>query len=107
MPHDLPPWHAVYDQAQRWLRPGCFESLIHNLRAVLRLAAGRAEEPSAVVHDSRTPRSRALAKAMMCSRSMMCAILRGGACCCWRSRGHLARPNLSNWIAGCARAGEY
>jgi transposase len=19
MPHDLPPWHAVYDQAQRWL----------------------------------------------------------------------------------------
>ncbi|GJE48239.1 transposase [Methylobacterium sp. PvP062] len=57
MPHDLPPWHAVYDQAQRWLRPGCFESLIHNLRAVLRLAAGRAEEPSAVVHDSRTPRS--------------------------------------------------
>ena len=33
MPHDLPPWHAVYDQAQRWLRAGCFESLVHDLRA--------------------------------------------------------------------------
>lgn len=57
MPHDLPPWHAVYDQAQRWLRAGCFEALVHDLRAVLRLAAGRAEEPTAVVLDSRTLRS--------------------------------------------------
>ena len=58
MPHDLPPWHAVYDQAQRWLRAGCFESLVHDLRAVLRLAAGRAEEPSAVVLDKRTQGSK-------------------------------------------------
>ena len=29
MPHDLPPWHAVYDQARRWLRAGCFEVLAH------------------------------------------------------------------------------
>jgi len=36
MPHDLPPWHAVYDQAMRWLRAGCFEMLAHDLRAVLR-----------------------------------------------------------------------
>ncbi|GJE14762.1 IS5 family transposase ISAzo23 [Methylobacterium longum] len=57
MPHDLPPWHAVYDQAQRWLRVGCFESLVHDLRAVLRLSSGRAEEPSAVALDSRTLRS--------------------------------------------------
>ena len=57
MPHDLPPWHAVYDQAQRWLRVGCFEDLAHDLRAVLRLASGRAEEPSAMVLDSRTLRS--------------------------------------------------
>ena len=57
MPHDLPPWHAVYDQARRWLRAGCFELLVEDLRAVLRLAAGRAEEPSAVVLDSRTLRS--------------------------------------------------
>ncbi|MBI0539800.1 IS5 family transposase, partial [Roseomonas sp. KE2513] len=57
MPNDLPPWHAVYDQAQRWLRAGCFEVLVQDLRAVLRLAQGRAEEPSAAVLDSRTLRS--------------------------------------------------
>src|SRR3954470_405561 len=57
MPHDLPPWHAVYDQAMRWLRAGCFEMLAHDLRAVLRRAAGRGEEPSAAILDSRTLRS--------------------------------------------------
>src|SRR5919202_2025647 len=56
LPNDMPPWHAVYDQAQRWLRAGCFEMLTHDLRAVLRLAAGREEEPSAAVLDSRTLR---------------------------------------------------
>ena len=55
MPNYLPPWHLVYDQAQRWQRTGCFEALAHDLRAVLRLAAGRNEEPSAVL-DSRTLR---------------------------------------------------
>jgi transposase len=57
MPNDLPPWAAVYQQAQRWLRAGCFEELAHDLRAVLRMAAGRSEEPSAAVIDSRTLRS--------------------------------------------------
>jgi transposase len=56
-PHDLPPWAAVYQQARRWLVAGRFEMLVHDLRAALRLAAGRAEEPSAAVPDSRTPRS--------------------------------------------------
>lgn len=32
---------AVYQQAQRWLAAGCFEALADDLRAVLRLAAGR------------------------------------------------------------------
>src|SRR6516165_582403 len=57
MPNDLPPWFAVYQQTQRWLAAGCFESLAHDLRAVLRLAAGRTEEPSAAIIDSRTLRS--------------------------------------------------
>jgi transposase len=57
MPNDLPPWHAVYDQAQRWLRACCFEMLAADLRAVLRLADGRTEEPTAAVLDSRTLRS--------------------------------------------------
>jgi transposase len=57
MPNDLPPWAALYQQAQRWLNPGCFEELAHDHRAVLRLAAGRDEQPSAAVLDSRTLRS--------------------------------------------------
>jgi transposase len=47
MPNDLPPWAAVYQQTQRWMAAGCFETLAHDLRAVLRLAAGREAEPSA------------------------------------------------------------
>lgn len=63
MPHGPPPWHAAYDRAQRWLRAGCFDSLVHDLRAVLRLASGRAEGLSAVVLDSRTLRSTTLSGA--------------------------------------------
>src|SRR5437763_16434864 len=57
MPHDLPPWAAVYQQTQRWLRVGVFETIVDDLRAVLRLAAGRNEEPSAAIFDSRTRQS--------------------------------------------------
>ena len=57
MPNDLPPWAAVYQQAQRWLAAGCFEALADDLRAVLRLAQGRTAEPSAAILDSRTLRS--------------------------------------------------
>ena len=54
MPNDLPPWAAVYQQAQRWLASGCFEQLADDLLAVLRLAAGRTAKPSAAILDSRT-----------------------------------------------------
>ena len=47
----------MYQQTQRWLRAGVFEDLVHDLRAVLRLAEGRAEAPAAVVLDSRTLQS--------------------------------------------------
>jgi transposase len=57
MPNDLPPWAAVYQQAARWLAAGCFEALAHDLRALLRVAAGREPEPTAAVLDSRTLRS--------------------------------------------------
>jgi transposase len=30
IPHDLPPWHAVYDQAQRWLAAGVFAAMAHD-----------------------------------------------------------------------------
>jgi transposase len=35
MPNDLPPWHAVHQQAHRWLAAGCFEALAQDLRAML------------------------------------------------------------------------
>ena len=57
MPHDLPPWAAVYQQTQRWLKAGVFEAIVDDLRAVLRLAQGRSEEPSAAIFDSRTLQS--------------------------------------------------
>jgi transposase len=28
MPHDLPPWHTVYQQSQRWFKAGVFETLV-------------------------------------------------------------------------------
>src|SRR5918998_1746763 len=57
MPHDLPPWDIVYQQTRRWIAAGCFEAIVHDLRALLRLAAGRAPEPTAAVLDSRTLQS--------------------------------------------------
>jgi transposase len=57
MPNDLPPWEAVYQQSQRWLRAGVFKSLVHDLRELLRVAMGRNAPPSAAVFDSRTLQS--------------------------------------------------
>ena len=57
MPNDLPPWAAVYQQAERWLAAGCFEALAEDLRAVLWVAAGRKVQPRAAILDSRTLRS--------------------------------------------------
>ncbi len=57
MPHDLPPWHAVYDQGRRWERAGVCEDMVHDLRRVLRLAEGREAEPTAAILDSRTLQS--------------------------------------------------
>ena len=57
MPNDLPPWFTVYQQSRRWLAAGCFEELAKDLRAILRLAAGRAEGPTAAIIDSRPLRA--------------------------------------------------
>jgi transposase len=57
MPHDPPPWEAVYQQTQRWLKAGVFEEMVHDLRVLLRLSEGRAPEPTAAILDSRTLRS--------------------------------------------------
>ena len=57
MPHDLPPWQAVYQQTQRWFQAGVFEAIVDDLRVLLRWKQGRAEQPSAVIMDSRTLQS--------------------------------------------------
>jgi len=57
MPNDLPPWEVVYQQSQRWLASGVFEAMTQDLRRILRVLEGRAEEPSAAGFDSRTLRS--------------------------------------------------
>lgn len=57
IPNDLPPWHAVYEQTKRWIAAGVFEMMVHDLRELLRLAAGRKQKPSAAILDSRTLQS--------------------------------------------------
>jgi len=57
MPHDLPPWSAVYQQTRRWIKAGCFEAMAHDLRAILRLVQDRQADPSAIIIDSRTLQS--------------------------------------------------
>jgi transposase len=57
LPHDFPPWEAVYQQTQRWIAAGVFEAMVHDLRGLLRLGTGRKEQPTATIMDSRTLRS--------------------------------------------------
>ena len=57
MPNDLPPWHTVYQQAQSWIAAGVFEDMVHDLRALIRLAKGKKEQPSAAIFDGRTVQS--------------------------------------------------
>jgi transposase len=57
MPHDLPPWHTVYQRTERWLNAGVFEAIVRDLRRLLRLAAGRDPEPTAAILDGRTLQS--------------------------------------------------
>jgi transposase len=45
MPHDLPPWEAVYQQTSRWLSAGVFEGMVHDLR-ILSCAFLKAGRPS-------------------------------------------------------------
>jgi transposase len=57
LPNDLPPWWVVYQQTQRWIEAGVCEAMVHDLRLLLRLAAGRKAQPSAAIFDGRTLQS--------------------------------------------------
>jgi transposase len=57
LPHDFPPWTAVYQQAQRWIQAGVFEPITHDLRVIVRFLGERHIEPSAAILDGRTLQS--------------------------------------------------
>jgi transposase len=57
LPHEFPPWEAVYQQTQRWLQAGCFEAMVNDLRSILLVAQSKHGQPSAVILDGRTLQS--------------------------------------------------
>ncbi len=42
LPTTFPPWAAVYQQSQRWIRARAFEAVVHDRRMLLRMADERA-----------------------------------------------------------------
>jgi transposase len=57
LPHDFPPWTAVYQQARRWVAAGVFEEIAHDLRMILRTVGEREAQPTATILDGRTLQS--------------------------------------------------
>ena len=58
LPNDLPPWAVVYQQTQRWMSARVFETMVHDVRALIRVSlAGKNPEPSAAIMDARTIQS--------------------------------------------------
>lgn len=57
LPNDLPPWAVVYQQIRRWIDARCFETMVEDLRKLLRECAGRKPQPTAMILDSRTLQS--------------------------------------------------
>jgi transposase len=57
LPNDLPPWHTVYQQTQRWLKAGVFEDMVRDLRMLIREINDRMPQPRAAILDSRTLQS--------------------------------------------------
>ena len=57
LPNDLPPWYVVYQQMRRWIDARCFETMVEDLRKLLREYAGRKPQPTAMILDSRTLQS--------------------------------------------------
>jgi transposase len=53
LPTNFPPWEMVHQQTQRWLKAGCFEAMVSDLRPVLPVAQERQGQPGAVILDGR------------------------------------------------------
>jgi putative transposase len=57
LPHDLPPWKAVYNYFQWWDEDGTWQKILNVLRPLVRAKAGRAPTPSAAALDSQSVRT--------------------------------------------------
>lgn len=51
MPNDLPPWNVVYEQTQCWVQACCLETMVEDLRMLLREFSGRKAHPTAMILD--------------------------------------------------------
>ena len=52
MPTNLPPWPTIYQQTQRWISASAFEAMAHDLRVLLRLAEGHADDFRAITTEA-------------------------------------------------------
>lgn len=57
LPHDLPPWTAVYSRFRRWVAAGTWERANVALRTQVREAAGREAAPTAGILDAQSVRT--------------------------------------------------
>jgi len=57
LPNNFPPWWVVYQQTQRWLKAGCFEDMVDDLRELLRVALGKKAQPTVAIYDGQTLQS--------------------------------------------------
>ena len=81
LPKDLPPYGAVYYYFALWRRDGIDQQIHDLLRMQVREAAGRSEDPSAVVLDSQSVRgSRLAASGEIPASKPSVERPRGGAC---------------------------
>src|SRR5918997_1749037 len=57
LPHDFPPWTAVFYHHAKWRRQGTWERINAALRERHRLAIGRQAQPTAAIIDSQSVRT--------------------------------------------------
>jgi putative transposase len=57
LPHDFPPWPAVFHHYAKWRRRGPWERINAALRERHRVAAGREAQPTAAIIDSQSVRT--------------------------------------------------
>lgn len=56
LPHDFPPWPAVWQQSRRWRDNGTLDAVHEALRTGVRRKEGRRAQPSAAILDSQSVR---------------------------------------------------